>query len=131
VAVRVNFSGTIDNSGDTTLTGINVTDVPGATISIAWPGAAGTLAPGAQATYSGTYAPSSISTGDGTGAGRYGFTDNIFVNGAQASFGSAPPASTTCNAITGHPNGAQSCDAKTCNICFGDPANLGLCSPAF
>jgi hypothetical protein len=131
VAVRVNFSGTITNSGDTTLSSIAVTDVPGATISVAWPGTAGTLAAGAQATYSGTYVPSSISTGDGTGAGRYGFTDNIFVNGAQASFGSAPPASTTCNAITGHPNGAQSCDAKTCNICFGDPANLGLCSPAF
>jgi hypothetical protein len=131
VIARVNFSGTITNNGDTALSGITVTDVPGAAISIAWPGAAGTLNPGDQATYSGTYVPSSISTGNGTGAGRYGFTDNIFITGAKASLGSDPPASSTCTSISGAPAGAQSCNAKTCNICFGDPSNLGLCTPPF
>jgi hypothetical protein len=129
VAVKVNFSGTITNSGDTTLTGITVTDVPSATVTIAWPGTAGTLAPNASANYSGTYNPSSISSGNGTTAGRYGFTDEIYITGAKATLGSDPPAMSACS-ITGAPAGAQSCDGKTCNICFGGTAG-GLCTPSF
>ena len=133
VAVKVNFSGTITNSGDTTLTGITVTDVPSANLSFAWPGATGTLAPGATANYSGTYTPSKISAGNGSGAGRYGFSDEIFVSGAKAALGNDPAASGTCTSITGSPAGAQSCDGKTCNICFGDTAggSLGLCNVPF
>jgi hypothetical protein len=133
---RVNFSGTITNSGDSTLSSIAVTDVPGATISIAWPTAtSGQLAPGASATYSGTYVPSSISSGNGTTAGRYGFADNIFVTGAKAALGDNPAAKTSCTGITGAPAGAQSCDGKTCNICFGDSTNPdtlgGFCTVPF
>ncbi|MCE5306576.1 MAG: hypothetical protein LLG20_02945 [Acidobacteriales bacterium] len=119
VHVRVNFSGQVCNNGQTLLSGINLSDDPAATITATYPGTPGTLAPTECATYSGTYQPSAISSGDGTTAGRYLFADTISVSGAKSALGSDPPAVAGCS-------GAQACAAKSCAICVDSPT--GLCS---
>lgn len=117
-AVKVNFSGTVTNNGQSQLTGITVTDNPAATITVAWPGATGVLAPGASAKYSGTYIPSGLDAGAdplGGVAGRYSFADQIKVTGASAALGSSPGHDVACTGTFN--SNAQACGAAACNIC--------------
>ncbi len=126
VAVQVNFSGIISNTGASQLTGITLTDNPAATITVAWPGATGVLAPNATANYSGYYLPSALPLTDPLGliAGRYGFSDESLVTGATATLGSSPGFPAPCQNF-GTSN-VQACAGTTCNICPATPA--GLCS---
>jgi hypothetical protein len=119
-AVQTNFSGQVCNQGQTPLTGVTLTDNPAATLTIAWPGTAGTLAakgqPGNCAFYSGGYLPSGVTLGDlGGAAGRYSFADEIKVTGATATLGRSPGADGTC--LSAFSTGAQACGGATCNIC--------------
>ncbi len=125
---KVNFSGQITNSGDTDLTNVLLTDDPAAdSISVAWPGAAGTIPKGASVSYSGTYRPSGVAAGDlGLGVGRYGFNDHIYVTGATAQIGNNPP-DATCSG-SNPPAHCQAADAATCHICTNSPD--GQCSIA-
>jgi hypothetical protein len=125
-AVQVNFSGVIDNTGDTPLTGITVTDNPSTTVTVTWPDPTkpGTLPAGSTATYTGSYIPTGTAIiGDGTTAGRYHFNDDIKVTKATATLGSSPGHDTSC--ITTFENDAQACHMASCNICPGTPT--GLC----
>jgi len=84
----INFSGTVCNTGDTTLTGVGVTDVPAASITFAtttssgnpFPsGGNGTLTNGECVTYTGSYTPT------GTGTELCGpFTDTIVASGSDS-----------------------------------------------
>lgn len=117
-AVQVNFSGTIMNSGQTTLKNITLADNP--TTSIVYPaGFTGTLAPGDSVKYSGSYLPAGTSIPQnnllGGAAGRYAFNDEVKLTGATASLGSSPGADATC--VSTFATGAQACAAATCNIC--------------
>ena len=119
-AVQVNFSGLVCNTGQTPLTGVTLTDNPAATLTVAWPATAGTLAAGGQAgdcaKYSGHYLPSGVTLGDlGGAAGRYSFADEIKVTGATATLGTSPGHDATCTSIFGA--NAQACGGATCNIC--------------
>jgi len=122
-AVRVNFSGIISNTGQTALSGITLTDNPGAGspgITVFWPDSSkpGVIPPGGSAKYSGYYLPSgtSITPGDlGGASGRYAFSDEIKITGATAGLGSNPGADATC--VSTFSTGAQACAGATCNIC--------------
>lgn len=118
VVARVNFSGTITNSGQTTLSNIALADSPAANITVAWPDATkpGVVPAGGTAKYSGTYLPGSFA-GDGTVAGRYSFSDEIKLTNATAAIGTSPGADAAC--VSSFTSGAQSCAAATCNICPG------------
>jgi hypothetical protein len=118
-AVVVNFSGVIDNTGQTPLTGVTLTDSPAATLTVAWPGTPGTIPAGTSVNYSGTYSPAgSAILGDGTTTGRYQFMDQIKVTGATASLGSNPGHPTAC--VGTFNSDAQACGTATCGICpFG------------
>lgn len=116
--VQVNFSGEVCNTGDTPLTGVTLTDSPGATISpLAIPTLAAAGQTGACVKYSGNYLPSGVGPSDlGAAAGRYSFADEIKVTGAVAGLGSTSPgADGTC--LSAFTTGAQACAAATCNIC--------------
>lgn len=125
-AVQVNFSGQVCNTGQTPLTGVTLNDNPSVTITVAWPGATGTLAAagqtGACAKYSGSYLPSGA-TGLGLVAGRYSFSDEIKVTGATATLGSSPGHDASC--VSPFATDAQACGGASCNICPGTPG--GLC----
>jgi hypothetical protein len=117
-AVVVNFSGTIDNTGQTALTGVTVTDNPSTTVTVNWPGTPGTIQPGTTVTYTGSYSPSgSAILGDGTTTGRYQFKDLIKVTGATATLGSSPGHEATCMGTFN--TDAQACSDATCGICPG------------
>lgn len=115
VAVRVNFSGEVCNTGQIPLSGFSLTDSPSATITTL----PATLNAGECTQYSGTYKPTTFA-GDGVTAGRYNFTDNIKVTGATGTLGSPPAPASGCT-----DSDAQACAVKTCNICPGNPS--GLC----
>lgn len=115
-AVRVNFSGVIENTGQTQLSGITLADNPSATINVAWPGSAGVLEPGATANYSGYYMPSGVTLDDlGSTPGRYAFVDEIKLTGATAFLGDSPGAESTCTSV--FTTGAQACDTASCLMC--------------
>jgi hypothetical protein len=120
-AVQVNFSGDVCNTGQTTLTGITLTDNPAAdSLTVNWPGTAGTLAAGACAKYSGNYMPTGVTAGDlGGASGRYSFSDQIKVTGATAALGTSPGHDATCISSSGSTflDNAQACGGATCNIC--------------
>jgi hypothetical protein len=117
--VKVNFSGIITNTGQTTLTNITIADNPATTtpISVSWPGTAGTLAPGATAAYSGSYLPSGVTPGTELGgvAGRWSFADEVKITGATAALGSSPGHAAAC--VSAFASDAQACAAATCNVC--------------
>ncbi len=81
VIVKVPFTGTVCNNsgvGGESITNISVSDDPTAdslTIDKT------TLAPTECANVAGIYTPSSISSGDGTGGGRYFFSDTLTATG--------------------------------------------------
>jgi len=77
VAVQINFSGTLQNTGDVQLSGVAVTDNPAATISVTKT----TLAPGESTSYSGSYLPSSTTELDPTSAT---FSDQTTVQATGA-----------------------------------------------
>lgn len=112
--VKMYFSGEISNTGDTPLTNVTVTNSPTANVTVAWPGTVGTIPRGASVKYSGSFTPSTFD-GDGTGIGRYGFSDEIKVTGATAGIGTPPGAAAGC--VSSFALGAQACAATTCNIC--------------
>ncbi len=116
-AVQVNFSGDICNTGQTTLTGITLTDNPSAdSLTVNWPGTSGTLSPSACAKYSGNYMPSGVTAGDlGSAAGRYSFADSIKVTGATAALGTSPGHDASC--VGTFNTDAQACGGASCNIC--------------
>jgi len=140
-AVQVNFRGKVCNTGQEVLTvpaASSIIDVPGATIStVALP--VDLAVPGQNVTtdciqFSGYYTPSGSSvSGLGLGAGRYSFSDEVFVKGVTAKLGAAPAVKSACTGLPGAPSDAQNCAPTTCNICFGDPTSnggIGLCTPA-
>jgi len=112
--VKMYFSGEISNTGDTPLTNVTVTNSPTANVTVAWPGTVGTIPRGGSVKYSGSFTPSTFD-GDGTGIGRYGFSDEIKVTGATASIGSSPGTAIGC--VSPFASGSQACAATTCNIC--------------
>jgi uncharacterized repeat protein (TIGR01451 family) len=115
-AVQVNFSGQICNTGQTPLTNVALTDNPTATLSIAWPGNIGDVGPGVCVKFSGDYEPSGVAAGDlGGAAGRYSFSDEVKVTGAQATLGTSPGHDATC--VSQFASDAQACGGATCNIC--------------
>jgi hypothetical protein len=117
-AVQVNFSGDINNTGQTSLSGITLTDNPSATITVAWPDPTkpGVIPAGESAKYSGSYLPTGVTAGDlGGAAGRYSFADEIKVTGATALLGDSPGHDATCTSTFG--SNAQACGGATCNIC--------------
>ncbi|MCI0352249.1 MAG: hypothetical protein L0Z53_22755 [Acidobacteriales bacterium] len=127
-AVQVNFSGQVCNTGQTPLTNVTLTDNPGASITVAWPGSAGALGasgqPNACANYSGNYLPSGVTFGDlGGAAGRYAFSDEIKVTGATATLGQSPGHDATC--VSPFASDAQACGGATCNICPGSAVCAG------
>lgn len=116
--VQVNFSGDINNTGQTPLTGITLTDDPSATITVSWPDPSkpGEIPAGGTAKYSGHYLPSGVTAGDlGGASGRYNFTDSIKVTGATATLGTSPGHDATC--LGAFNSDAQACGGATCNIC--------------
>jgi hypothetical protein len=118
-AVQTNFSGDICNGGQTPLNNITLTDNQGGTLTVAWPGSAGSLGPGVCAKYSGNYLPTGVTFGDlgTTATGRYSFSDEIKVTGATATLGKAPGPDGAC--VSNFATGAQACGGATCNICPG------------
>ncbi len=118
VAAQVNFSGVIENKGDSALENVSVSDSPDADITVDWPGATGTLLPGEHANYSGSYKPSGVTLNDlGCSAPRYSFSDEIKVTGATAVVGAAPGHELTCTSVFA--GDAQACASATCNMCPG------------
>jgi hypothetical protein len=123
-AVQVNFHGSISNNGVIELTGVTLTDNPSATITVNWPGAAGTIPPNTSVSFSGHYLPSGVTAGDlGIVMGRYAFSDEIKVTGAKAVLGTDPGADGTC--VSPFTSGAQACASASCHMCPGSPT--GLC----
>lgn len=112
-AVQVNFSGQICNSGQTQLSGMTLTDNPGATFTLA---SSGPLAPGGCVKYSGSYKPTGVTLNDlGSSPGRYSFADEVKVTGATAAIGASPGHDGNCT--SGFASNAQACASATCNIC--------------
>jgi hypothetical protein len=137
VAVQVAFSGSVCNSGPSSVTGIALEDfqstsgtgvTSGITLGSTTLGpATGTCSTSNGVTtcsipactqYSGTYTPSGIDTivSGGTGPGRYFFNDLVAVSGAKSSIGSLQTLSgqteTRCN-------GTFACAPASCPICQG------------
>src|SRR6266496_4146598 len=107
VVVQVGVSGTVTNNGQARLTGITLADNPAATITLG----SSTLNPGDSTTWSATYQPADISSGDGTIPGRYFFDDTIRVTAATAVVGPNP------TPIPGCSPAALACAAASCAIC--------------
>ena len=108
VVVRVGVSGTVTNNGDTQLTNVTLADNPAATITFTQT----TLNPGQSASWSATYDPAAISSGDGTVPGRYFFDDTIRVTGATPAVGPPLPPAAGCP----DPNDLA-CATASCAIC--------------
>lgn len=80
VVVKVPFTARVCNTGDEEITNITLTDVP--TANMLSPSSPFNLGPGqCNNSITGNYYPSQISSGNGTGAGRYFFTDTITATG--------------------------------------------------
>jgi hypothetical protein len=108
VVVQVGVSGTVTNNGNTKLSGITLADNPATTVTLG----SSTLNPGASTTWSASYQPAAISSGNGTIPGRYFFDDTIRVTAATPALG--PPLSP----VAGCPNPADlACAGADCPIC--------------
>src|SRR6266498_702210 len=92
VVVQVGVSGQVTNNGDSRLTGITLAHNPTATIT---PNNFA-LDPGQSTSWSATYQPAAISSGDGTIPGRYFFDDTIRVTAATAGVGDPVPFAVGC-----------------------------------
>jgi hypothetical protein len=108
VVVEVGVSGQVCNNGNTQLSGITLAHVPVTTVNLT----SSTLNPGACTTWSATYQPSEISSGDGTIPGRYFFDDEIRVTAATPAIG--PPL--TPPGMCPGPNDLA-CAGASCAIC--------------
>src|SRR5439155_1343722 len=75
VVVQVGVSGQVTNNGNTRLSGITLAHNPATTVNLT----SSTLNPGESTSWSATYQPADISSGDGTIPGRYFFDDTIRV----------------------------------------------------
>jgi len=89
------------------LTGITLAHNPATTITLG----SSTLNPGASTTWSATYQPAAISSGDGTIPGRFFFDDTIRVTAATPAVG--PPLSPAA----GCSPAALACAGASCAIC--------------
>src|SRR5262245_24621564 len=108
VVVQVGVSGQVTNNGNTRLTGITLANNPATTVNLT----SSTLNPGESTTWSATYQPADISSGDGTIPGRYFFDDTIRVTAATPAVG--PPLSP----VAGCPDPNDlACAAASCAIC--------------
>src|SRR5262249_36998067 len=94
VVVQVGVSGQVCNNGNTKLSGIALANDPATAVNLT----ATTLNPGACTSWSASYQPADISSGDGTVPGRYFFDDVIRVTAATPAIGPAitPPAPGVC-----------------------------------
>ena len=107
VVVQVGVSGQVTNNGQSRLTGITLAHNPAATVNLT----SSTLNPGESTSWSATYQPADISSGDGTDPGRYFFDDTIRVTAATADVGPNP------TPIPGCSPAALACAAASCAIC--------------
>ena len=86
VVVEAGVSGQVTNNGQSRLTGITLAHNPAATVTLA----SSTLNPGESTSWSATYQPAAITSGDGTIPGRYFFDDTIRVTAATPAVGPSP-----------------------------------------
>jgi hypothetical protein len=110
VVVQVGVSGQVCNDGQTKLTGITLANDPATTVNLT----SSTLNPGACTSWSASYQPADISSGDGTIPGRFFFDDVIRVTDATPALGDPipPPAPGVC------PGSADlACSGASCAIC--------------
>src|SRR5262245_2217457 len=110
VVVEVGVSGQVCNNGNTKLSGITLANAPAATVNLT----SSTLNPGACTSWSASYQPADISSGDGTIPGRFFFDDVIRVTAATPALGPPlePPAPGLC------PGGTDlACSGASCAIC--------------
>src|SRR5262249_17158056 len=119
VVVEVGVSGQVCNNGNTKLSGITLANDPAATVNLT----SSTLNPGACPSWSATYQPADISSGDGTIPGRFFFDDVIRVTAATPALGGPipPPAPGLCPGSTD-----LACSGASCEIC---PPNLCISKP--
>ena len=119
VVVQVGVSGQVCNNGNTKLTGVTLAHVPATTVNLTL----SALNPGTCTSWSASYQPSAISSGDGTVPGRYFFDDKIRVTAATPALGGpiTRPGPGVC------PNPADlACAGASCEIC---PPNLCASTP--
>jgi hypothetical protein len=110
VVVEVGVSGQVCNNGNTKLSNIQLANDPAATVNLT----SSTLNPGACTTWSASYQPADISSGDGTIPGRFFFDDVIRVTAATPALGGPipPPGPGVC------PGSADlACSGASCAIC--------------
>jgi len=108
VVVQVGVSGQVTNNGNTRLSGITLAHNPATTVNLT----SSTLNPGQSTSWSATYQPAAISSGDGTIPGRYFFDDTIRVTAATPAVG--PPLSP----VAGCPDPNDlACAGASCAIC--------------
>jgi hypothetical protein len=108
VVVQVGVSGQVTNNGNTQLTGITLAHNPATTVTLG----SSTLNPGQSTSWSATYKPAAITSGDGTTPGRYFFDDTIRVTAATPAVG--PPLSP----VDGCPDPNDlACAGASCPIC--------------
>jgi hypothetical protein len=108
VVVQVGVSGQVTNNGNTRLSGITLAHNPATTVNLT----SSTLDPGQSTSWSATYQPAAISSGDGTIPGRYFFDDTIRVTAATPAVGDPLPHVAGCP----DPNDLA-CAAASCAIC--------------
>ncbi len=102
VVLRVDFSGTVTNTGNDQLTGITLSDDPAATFSSG--GSVASLAPGGSANFAGFYYPGAFGTPDG----RMTFTDQVTATASGASLGGTPPSASGSTHCAVCPSGSCS-----------------------
>jgi hypothetical protein len=110
VVVAVGVSGQVCNNGDTQLSGITLDHDPDTIVTLT----SSTLSPGACTTWSASYQPSAISSGDGTIPGRYFFDDVISVTAATPAVG--PPLTPPAPGICSDP-ADLACAGASCAMC--------------
>jgi hypothetical protein len=108
VVVQVGVSGTVTNTGQSRLTGITLAHNPATTVNLT----SSTLDPGQSTSWSATYQPAAISSGDGTIPGRYFFDDTIRVTAATPAIGDPLPPVGGCP----DPNDLA-CAGASCPLC--------------
>jgi hypothetical protein len=108
VVVEAGVSGQVTNNGQSRLTGITLAHNPAATVTLA----SSTLNPGESTSWSATYQPAAITSGDGTIPGRYFFDDTIRVTAATPAVGPSP------SPVGGCPDANDlACAGASCPIC--------------
>jgi hypothetical protein len=110
VVVEVGVSGQVCNNGNTKLSAITLANDPATTVNLT----SSTLNPGACTSWSASYQPADISSGDGTIPGRFFFDDVIRVTAATPALGGPipPPAPGVCPGSTD-----LACSGASCAIC--------------